>query len=405
MAVREQSVICDAAADATLAAVASKAYDVRLLKAKLGIEQGNRTPSKTASFPLATFTAALEAAASDRGDGLLGLKLGKSFQFEGFGELATLALVAATLGDALEKFVRHSSVLQSNSSFDVSVSGDLARLSYAIVDPAVKLRRQDACFTVAVQHAFLSRKLGYEVRPSLVEFQHTPEPDASDYRAHFGCTVQFGKPVNSICFPARLLEEPAVHANPDLGSQLEAMLADRMQSMAGSFDFSFAIDAWMVSAFSAGTSVEIEQAASDFGMSLRSFQRKLMECEINYLEIRNRVRCRIARQLLSETSTAITSIALYLGYSETSAFSRVFRHLTNISPSRYRMQARPAHDDCDSWRRSPTLDGNAWLIAGREPAPSSRDSNRRSADGARERAVVISAERWSCRDGCWPRRA
>ncbi|MVT64506.1 helix-turn-helix domain-containing protein [Bradyrhizobium pachyrhizi] len=372
MAMQEQSVICAAVADATLAAVGPKADDVRLLKAKLGIEQGNRTPSKTASFPLATFTAALEAAASDRGDGLLGLKLGRSFHFEGFGELATLALAAATLGDALEKFVRHSSVLQSNSSFDLSVSGDLARLSYAIVDPSIKLRRQDACFTVAVQHAFLSRKLGYEVRPSLVEFQNTPELDASDYRAHFGCTVQFGKPLNSICFPARLLEEPAALANPDLGSRLEAILADRMRAMAGSFDFSFAIDAWMVSAFSAGTSVEIEQAASDFGMSLRSFQRKLMECEINYLEIRNRVRCRIARQLLSETSTAITSIALYLGYSETSAFSRVFRHLTNISPSRYRMQARPALEDRGSWRRSPTLDGNAWLIAGRELAASSR---------------------------------
>ncbi|WP_168226391.1 AraC family transcriptional regulator [Bradyrhizobium sp. SK17] len=339
MAVREQSIICAAAAYATLAAVAGKANDLQILKAKLGIGQSGQMPADTASFPLATFTAALEVTAADRGDGLLGLNLGKSIQFESFGELATLALAAATLGDALQKFVRHSCVLQSNSRFDLSVSGDFARLSYAIVDPAVKLRRQDACFTVAVQHAFVSRKLGYEVRPSLVEFQHTPGMDASDYHAHFGCPVQFGKRVNAICFPAKLLDEPAVRADPGRGSRLEAVLVDRTKSMVRGFDLSAAIDAWVVSALCIGASVEIERAAGDFGMSLRSFQRELMECRLNYLEIRNRVRCRIARQLLSETSTAITSIAHYLGYSETSAFSRIFKRLTGVSPSGYRVRA------------------------------------------------------------------
>jgi AraC-like DNA-binding protein len=80
----------------------------------------------------------------------------------------------------------------------------------------------------------------------------------------------------------------------------------------------------------------MEHAASDFGMSLRSFQRRLAELNINYLELRNEVRCQLAKRLLGMTSMPITSIALYLGYSETSAFCRHFKNMCGVSPSHFR---------------------------------------------------------------------
>ena len=60
-------------------------------------------------------------------------------------------------------------------------------------------------------------------------------------------------------------------------------------------------------------------------MSVRSFQRKLATYNLSYLDIRNRVRSHVARCMLAETSIPVTSVALHLGYSETSAFSRGFR--------------------------------------------------------------------------------
>ncbi|HEY0125398.1 MAG TPA: AraC family transcriptional regulator [Rhizobium sp.] len=85
--------------------------------------------------------------------------------------------------------------------------------------------------------------------------------------------------------------------------------------------------------------VDIEYAASDFGMSLRSFQRNLAEHGVNYLDVKNKVRRQIAKCMLSETSLPVTTIAFYLGYSETSAFSRAFKQQAGISPLDYRTQA------------------------------------------------------------------
>jgi AraC-like DNA-binding protein len=74
-------------------------------------------------------------------------------------------------------------------------------------------------------------------------------------------------------------------------------------------------------------------------MSLRSFQRKLRENEINYRELRNNILSKIGKCLLNSTSMSVTSIALYLGYSETSSFSRYFKHINGLSPLQFRESA------------------------------------------------------------------
>ena len=87
----------------------------------------------------------------------------------------------------------------------------------------------------------------------------------------------------------------------------------------------------------------IEAAARDFGMSTRTFQRKLAESEVSYFDVRNRVRSVIARCMLAETDVPITSIALLLGYSETSAFSRGFMIQVGETPVDFRKrEACPA---------------------------------------------------------------
>jgi AraC-like DNA-binding protein len=80
--------------------------------------------------------------------------------------------------------------------------------------------------------------------------------------------------------------------------------------------------------------------AGDFGMSIRSFQRKLADHGINYLDIRNRVRSHIAKCMLVETSIPVTSIALQLGYSETSAFSRGFKTQVGETPAEFRKRGK-----------------------------------------------------------------
>jgi AraC-like DNA-binding protein len=63
------------------------------------------------------------------------------------------------------------------------------------------------------------------------------------------------------------------------------------------------------------------------------FRKELGVTPIAYL---NRYRVNQARQLLTGTSKSITEIALEVGFSDSSYFSRVFRREVGISPEAYR---------------------------------------------------------------------
>ena len=80
----------------------------------------------------------------------------------------------------------------------------------------------------------------------------------------------------------------------------------------------------------------IGQAARAFGRSPRSFQRELADLGLTYADIRNAARCAVAKRLLEQTTSSITDIALEIGYSELSAFSRSFKRQVGLGPLRYR---------------------------------------------------------------------
>ena len=80
----------------------------------------------------------------------------------------------------------------------------------------------------------------------------------------------------------------------------------------------------------------MRQAARAFGRSPRSFQRKLADLGLTYVDIRDAARCSVAKRLLEQTTSSITDIALEIGYSELSAFSRSFKRQVGLGPSRYR---------------------------------------------------------------------
>ena len=98
--------------------------------------------------------------------------------------------------------------------------------------------------------------------------------------------------------------------------------------------FATRIEDWLRST-PAGAS-GIRHAARAFGRSPRSFQRELADLGLTYAEIRDAARCSAAKRLLEQTTSSITDIALEIGYSELSAFSRSFKRQVGLGPSRYR---------------------------------------------------------------------
>ncbi|MGX8014240.1 AraC family transcriptional regulator ligand-binding domain-containing protein (plasmid) [Mesorhizobium sp. ORM8.1] len=289
--------------------------------------------------PLATYSTMLEAAAADRNDATLGLSLGAYRPYSALGVAGRKYLSSASIGEGLRQFIRHYPLLQSRSRTELTTENGMAYLKYLITDPGVRYREQDANLTIACHHAILKNLLEANWHPSRVEFAHATQ-DAAAFGQHFQCPVLFNRPYNLIAFPARFLDcalptsvrvdDISLPAEPE-----ETWTADQ-----GRLGLSDAIRAWLVAVFRCGESHDMDCAAADFGMSPRSFQRRLQEIGVSFLELRNEVRILLAASLLEATAMSITEVALSVGFSETSAFSRHFKSQMNLTPVQYRAQRR-----------------------------------------------------------------
>lgn len=333
-------VIASSAMNGMLASISLGGLDMNAVSAGVGL--GSNALFGDSEFtPLAAFTCALEVASEEKGDPLLGLKLGKEFEFQALGSLAALFLTAPTLKHGLIQFSRYFPALQSNTRSALVVENDVARFSYSIRDNTVRHKTQDAEFTESVLNTILATTIGEDWQPLCIEFEHMPGENLALYRSHFACPLAFGRRENAIVFPNKFLDRP-IGTGGDAQHHLRVAceLSDILGRREKRLDLVTALKAWIAAALCRHASIDVEDAAADFGMSLRSFQRKLADCGVNYAELRNVVRMEIAKSFLANTHLSMSIITDRLGYSELSAFARSFRHLTGFTPARFREATR-----------------------------------------------------------------
>ena len=82
----------------------------------------------------------------------------------------------------------------------------------------------------------------------------------------------------------------------------------------------------------------IEVAAALCDMSKRSLQRRLLAASTHYSAVRDQVRFDAAKRLLQDPGNSVTDVALRLGYSDVTHFSRAFRRIAGVTPRIYRQQ-------------------------------------------------------------------
>lgn len=76
--------------------------------------------------------------------------------------------------------------------------------------------------------------------------------------------------------------------------------------------------------------------AQKMNMSERSLQRRLNEHDTTFRILLDTVREMVAKQYIKNPATRMNEIAFLLGFSEQSAFSRVFKKWIGTSPVKYR---------------------------------------------------------------------
>jgi AraC-like DNA-binding protein len=80
--------------------------------------------------------------------------------------------------------------------------------------------------------------------------------------------------------------------------------------------------------------------AGRMNCSLRTFYRQLADHGLRYRALLGDVRFKLARMYLADPRLSLAEVALLLGYSEQSAFSRAFRTWSGSTPQDYRRHLR-----------------------------------------------------------------
>jgi AraC-like DNA-binding protein len=97
-----------------------------------------------------------------------------------------------------------------------------------------------------------------------------------------------------------------------------------------------------VEALLSDPSLTIDAVARSLGWSTRSLQRHLALHGITFSQLMSEIRLRQSRLLLEQTEKPILEIAMELGYSDASNFTRAFRRQMGVSPWAFRDASKTA---------------------------------------------------------------
>jgi AraC-like DNA-binding protein len=156
---------------------------------------------------------------------------------------------------------------------------------------------------------------------------HTP---CRDIREQFpGTRMRLMQPYSYIAL------EPALLGLPPLGHQTTRPASSSLPLDGFSTDFVGSLKQVILS-YLQETDLSIEQAAGLCDMSKRSLQRTLSAAGTRYSKVLDQVRFDAATSMLQDPCTRVTDVALQLGYSDLTHFSRAFRRIAGVSPRTYR---------------------------------------------------------------------
>jgi AraC-like DNA-binding protein len=175
--------------------------------------------------------------------------------------------------------------------------------------------------------------VGGELKLHSANFSY-PEPAWGHmYRRYFhNCTVRFNQP--KTC----LLGEPSLGLYElPLANRLMAISAEKIlfESIPTQTTRLLTLRLRRLLMRYYGAFPSLDTAASDLGMSARTLSRRLAEDGTTYQQVLDTLREKLAKEYFSRGGNSITQIALKLGYTDSSNFTKAFKRWTGLSPSNF----------------------------------------------------------------------
>ena len=296
--------------------------------------------SPTLSLGLVNYCRVMEEAARHSGFDNFGLHYGRQFKPQSLGLIGYIGLCSGTLEQGLHNVVNAFPWHQHDTLTRLVDKGDCWRLDYQVRHGAILCRRQDAELTLGMFLNLIRHVAGKSWAPREVHFEHPRPAQWHDHGKVFDAPVWFDQPFNSLVIPKRDL----LRAMPESDPMLLIVMQDairRLNSAATRQNLVEQARSQVHLSLMQGEPA-LEEVADKMGLSSWSLQRRLREEGMSFSALVDKVRCEMATHYLQQKQLSISEMALLLGYSEVSAFSRAFRRWFGISPRQWRQDGPAA---------------------------------------------------------------
>jgi AraC-like DNA-binding protein len=273
----------------------------------------------------------LNLVASALQDDLLGFHLALLPDLRAIGLLYYVLASSDILGEALQRGVRCSSIVNEGVYLKYIDDRDVG-ISFNYVGVSRHLDRHQIEFLMTETVRICRQLTGVRLVPSRVRLTHHRHRTCSEFAEFFGERVEFGATVDEISFDSTIKHMPIVSADPYLNKLLIAYCEEalpRRPTNRGSFRSR--VENSIVPLLPHGEA-RADEIARRLGISQRKLGRLLSFEGLTYSKILEGLRFELAEHYLADEDLSISQISWLLGYQEVSAFTHAFKRWTGKTP-------------------------------------------------------------------------
>ncbi|MDB5526240.1 MAG: helix-turn-helix domain protein [Rhizobium sp.] len=230
---------------------------------------------------------------------------------------------------------QHYASDKSYAKFSVDRQGAEVSFSYS---PLIVKRDQYVDMVVGLIMQRLRAILGADIDAIEVGLERPKPRNIALYREKISRKVSFGRRVNSLRLPPELYFVNNPQGDDRLFRLMDLQCRSLRSERTDGKNFSEELKEFILTRVSE-SAISLNEAADYFHVSERTLQRRLAETGTSLNDLRDAVRRSLAEKLLSETELSAAEIALRLGYSAPSAFTRSTIRWFGKTPRDYRKSA------------------------------------------------------------------
>ena len=266
---------------------------------------------------------------------ILGTRIGARMTPKQSGILGYLTQTSASMLDALRCFERFQRLIYEGNTAQIDWQGDICILTW---DTSHGHSTQISDEVVFASLLSVMRCCLQDPTASLlsVAFSGAPMGPANLYQEYYGCEVQFNQTNLSMSVDSKYLLMSFESSDPGLHGLLFEQALNKLPKESEERDFVGDLHQATVRALHEGqpTAAHI---SSKLHMSSRTLHRRLDGLGYVFRDFLKAIRKKMAQEYLVDEHLTLSEIALLLGYSEQSAFSRAFAGWFDMTPSEYKV--------------------------------------------------------------------